>query len=295
VASFPVAGVRLGHLSGARTGVTVLLFPSGSVGSGEVRGGAPASREIDLLEPARAVTRVDAVVFAGGSAFGLSTADGVMRYLAERGQGYPTAGGPVPIVPTAGIFDLAEADGPPPGPAEGYAAAVAAARDEPSPSGRVGGGAGATVGKWKGREHAVPGGLAVAHAEVEDVRIAALAVVNAVGDVIGADGSVVAGSLAPADHVAFPTPAPFEETAANTTLVALVTDASLDKAACLLLAHSAHDGFARALDPVHTRYDGDLAVVVATGGARPSADPSLDRLRIAATTVTAEAIRAAPR
>jgi len=120
-------------------------------------------------------------------------------------------------------------------------------------------------------------------------------VVNAVGDVIGADGSVVAGSLAPADHVAFPTPAPFEETAANTTLVALVTDASLDKAACLLLAHSAHDGFARALDPVHTRYDGDLAVVVATGGARPSADPSLDRLRIAATTVTAEAIRAAPR
>jgi L-aminopeptidase/D-esterase-like protein len=235
------------------------------------------------------------VVFAGGSAFGLSTADGVLRYLAERGQGYPTAGGVVPIVPTACIFDLAEADGPPPGPAEGYAAAVAAARDERTPGGRIGAGAGATVGKWKGREHAAPSGLAVAHADVEGARVAALAVVNAVGDVIGADGSVVAGSAAPPEGVAFPTPAPFEETAANTTLVALVTDASLDKAGCLLLAHSAHDGFARALHPAHTRYDGDLAVVVATGSATVPADPSLDRLRIAATTVTADAIRAAPR
>ena len=100
--------MRVGHWTGAGTGVTVLLAPEGTVGSGEVRGGAPASRELALLEPDRTVTRVDAVVFAGGSAFGLAAADGVMRFLAERGVGFPTAGGPVPIVPAACVFDLAE-------------------------------------------------------------------------------------------------------------------------------------------------------------------------------------------
>ena len=103
-----IAGLRVGHWTGAGTGVTVILPPSGTVGAGEVRGGAPASREVALLEPGRTVTRVDAVVLAGGSAFGLATADGVMRFLAERGLGFPTAGGPVPIVPTACVFDLVE-------------------------------------------------------------------------------------------------------------------------------------------------------------------------------------------
>src|SRR5450755_906924 len=108
VSSFGVAGVRIGHVTGNGTGLTVMLFPPGSIGSGEVRGGAPATRETDLLEPSRTVERVDAIVLAGGSAFGLSAADGVMRYLAERGQGFPTAGGPVPIVPAACVFDLVE-------------------------------------------------------------------------------------------------------------------------------------------------------------------------------------------
>src|SRR5215218_1072780 len=130
--SFPVAGVRAGHLTLDGTGVTVVLFPAGSVGSGEVRGGAPASREIDLLDPARTVARVDAVVFSGGSAFGLATADGVMRYLAARGQGYATAGGPVPIVPAACVFDLVES-GTVPTADDGEQAAVMAARDEPLP------------------------------------------------------------------------------------------------------------------------------------------------------------------
>jgi L-aminopeptidase/D-esterase-like protein len=293
VASFPVPGVRVGHLTRAGTGVTVVLLPAGSVGSAEVRGGAPATRELDALDPARTVARVDAVVFAGGSAFGLAAADGVMRYLAERGQGYPTAGGPVPIVPTACIFDLLDAGGAPPGAADGYEACVAAARgDETAASGRVGAGAGATVGKWRGRDHAVDGGVGIASTEVDGARVAALAVVNAIGDVIAGDGSVVAGSTAPADIAAFAHPEPFEEHRTNTTLAVVVTDAVLDKEACALLARGAHDGFARALRPAHTRFDGDVAIAIATG-ARP-AEPAanVDRLTLAAADAVADAIRA---
>jgi L-aminopeptidase/D-esterase-like protein len=134
--------------------------------------------------------------------------------------------------------------------------------------------------------------VGVASADVEGRRIAALAVVNAVGDIVGNDGRVIAGSRAPADAPAFPTPAPFEEERANTTLVALVTDASLDKHACALLAQSAADGFARALRPAHTRFDGDLVVVVATGRVPAQPDPSIDRIRVVATDVVADAIRA---
>jgi L-aminopeptidase/D-esterase-like protein len=292
VPSFPVAGVRVGHSTGDGTGVTVVLLPAGSVGSAELRGGAPATREIDVLAPARTVARVDAVVFSGGSAFGLASAGGVMRYLAERGQGYPTAGGPVPIVPTACIFDLLETNGRPPGEADGYDACVAAARDETLATGRVGAGTGATVGKWQGRDHAVDGGLGVASTEVDGARVAALAIVNAVGDVIAADGSVVAGSTAPAGTVAFAHPEPFEESRHDTTLAVVVTDAVLDKAACFVLAQAAHDGFARALRPAHTRFDGDVAIAVATG-VRPTDPPaSVDRLALTAADVVAGAIRA---
>jgi L-aminopeptidase/D-esterase-like protein len=289
--SFAIAGVRVGHLTRAGTGVTVMLLPAGTVGSGEVRGGAPATREMDLLDPSRTVARVDAIVFSGGSAFGLATADGVMRYLAERGQGFATAGGPVPIVPTACIFDLVEAGGPPPNADDGYAAAVAAARDERLETGRIGAGAGATVGKWRGREGAALGGIGVAVTTVDGVQVAALAVVNALGDVVAADGTTIAGSTAAPDAPGFPTPEPFEEGRANTTLVVVVTDAALDKGACFLMAQSAHDGFAQALRPAHTRFDGDLALAVATGGTVPATAPSLDRLRLAAADVVAEAIR----
>src|SRR5690348_17035261 len=114
------AGLRAGHAAG----VTVIVAPSGTVGSGEVRGGSPATRELALLDPTRTVARVDAVVLTGGSAFGLRAADGVMQFLAERGQGFPTAGGPVPIVPTAAVFDLVESGGAVPTADDGYAAAV---------------------------------------------------------------------------------------------------------------------------------------------------------------------------
>jgi L-aminopeptidase/D-esterase-like protein len=286
----PIEGVRVGHWTGDSTGVTVVLTPEGTVGAGEVRGGAPASRELALLEPDRTVERVDAVVFAGGSAFGLATADGVMRYLAEHGVGFPSAGGPVPIVPTACVFDLAEHGNFAPSADEGYAAAVAAERGDDVATGRVGAGRGATVGKWRGREHAVAGGIGVAVGRSDDANVAVLAVVNAVGDVIGLDGGVIAGSTAPPAAPAFPADAPFEEQAANTTLVVVVTDAAIDKLSCHLVAQSAHDGLARSLHPAHTRFDGDLAITLATGGV----ETHLDRLRVIAADLVAEAIRAAP-
>lgn len=291
MSSFAIAGVRVGNVTRDGTGVTVVLFPAGSVGSGEVRGGAPATRELDLLDPTRTVDRVDAIVLAGGSAFGLAAADGVMRYLAERGQGFATAAGPVPVVPAACIFDLVETSGAPPGADDGYAAAVVAARDEELKTGRVGAGAGATVGKWRGRAGAVAGGMGVAVTTVDDVRVGALVVANAVGDVVGSDGATLAGSSAPAGAPAFPTARPFEESRSNTTLAVVVTDAPLAKPACFLLAQSAHDGLARALRPAHTSFDGDVAFAVATAGTTPEVAPNVERLRLAAADVVAEAIR----
>lgn len=289
--AIPVAGIRVGHWTGVATGVTVVCAPDGTVGAADVRGGAPASRELALLEPERTVTRVDAIVLAGGSAFGLAAADGVMDYLAERGQGYPTTGGPVPIVPAAGVFDLVDETSLRPGADEGRAAIAAATNA--TPTGRVGAGRGATVGKWRGREHAVPGGFGAATATCDDAQVVAFAVVNAVGDVTGDDGRIVAGSTAPPGALAFAVDAPFEEEVAlgNTTLVVVATDAACDKLGCHLVAQSAHDGMARALRPAHTRFDGDLAVTLATG----AVETNLDRLRAVAADVVAEAIRRAPR
>jgi len=285
-----IAGIRVGHWTGAGSGVTVILAPSGTVGGGEVRGAAPATRETDLLAPGRLVERVDAVVLSGGSAFGLAAADGVMAFLAERGQGYPTRGGAVPIVVAAAIFDLVASGGEKPGAVEGRAAAEDAERGNPLVTGRVGAGRGATVGKWRGSEAPPPGGVGGASAQVDGATIGALAVVNAVGDIIDERGAIVAGGDPGAPP--FPTAAPFE----NTTLVVLATDAAVDRGGCHLLAQSGHDGMARALRPAHTRYDGDAVFVLATG-AVPLAEPqTLDRLRVAATEVAAAAIRlSAPR
>ena len=297
----PFAGVRVGHWTGEHTGVTVLLVPPETVGAAEVRGGAPATREVALLEPGRTVQHVDAVVFSGGSAFGLAAADGVMRALAQRDRGFPTRGGRVPIVPAAAIFDLVSAEGVRPGPAEGVAALDDTAGDAPVVTGRVGAGRGATVGKWHGPAHLADGGLGFASATAGDATVAALAVVNAVGDVIAEDGTVLAGSDAPPGAESFPDPAAFEAvaddhgrpddgpggTGGNTTLVAVVTDARCSKAECHLLAQSGHHGMARAIHPSHTRHDGDLVVALATG----PVGAHLDRLRVVVTDVVAAAIR----
>jgi L-aminopeptidase/D-esterase-like protein len=278
-----VPGIRVGHWTGPDTGVTVVWAPSGTVGSGEVRGGAPATRETALLAPTRLVERIDAVVLSGGSAFGLAAADGVVRFLAERGQGFPTSGGAVPIVVAAALFDLPVTRTP--GPEEGYAAAVVAAQRGPAGSGRIGAGRGATVGKWRGREYAVPGGLGTAAVREGDATVGALVACNAAGDVVGPDGRVVAGSTAPDGAPSFPVPTPFE----HTTLVVVATDARVGKGECHLLAQSAHDGLAQTIRPAHTRYDGDFAAVLATG----DVDVHPDRLRVAATEAVARAVRAA--
>ena len=253
-----VPGVRVGHWTDedGRTGCTVVLFPAGTVASGEVRGGAPGTREWELLAPERLVARLDAVVLSGGSAFGLATCDGVMRWCDERGIGFPTVAGPVPIVIGAVVFDLAVGDGAVrPGAEAGYAACV----DATSTSfavGAVGGGTGATMGKWRGRDRAVPGGVVTATERSGPVVVSALLVVNAFGSPRPAAGEPpldladAAGAL-----LAFE----------NTTIGVVATNAVVDKRGCLLVAQSAHDGLARALEPVHTQVDGDAIIAAATG------------------------------
>jgi L-aminopeptidase/D-esterase-like protein len=250
-----------------------------------VRGGAPASRETALLDPHRLVEHVDAVVLTGGSAFGLAAADGVMRSLEAQGRGFSTAGGKVPIVPAAAVYDLVSSGGVRPGPDEGAAAFSAAVPGGPFATGQVGAGTGATVGKWKGADHRVPGGLG-GRRRADDAVIGALAVVNAIGDVVGDDGRPLSGSTAPADAPPFPDPLPFVE-GEHTTLVVVATDASLTKIECHLVAQTAHHAMSRALFPSHTRFDGDITFALATG----AVDAHLDRLRVAAAGVVIDAIR----
>lgn len=281
-----VAGVRVGHWTDpeARTGCTVVLLPAGTVASGEVRGGAPGTREFALLAPERLVQRVDAVVLAGGSAFGLAACDGVSRWCEERGIGFPTAGGPVPIVVGAVLYDLAVGDGRVrPGPAEGYGACVAAT-DGPFETGSVGAGTGATVGKWRGSDHVRPGGLGTATRGHGRLVVAALFAVNAFGDL----RDPTAGGTAQVSWPAAPDP----QAAAgfgNTTIGVVATNAAIDKRGCLLVAQSGHDGLARALDPVHATVDGDAIVAAATG----AVDAPLDLVRMLAAHAVEAAVRAA--
>jgi L-aminopeptidase/D-esterase-like protein len=295
-----VPGVLAGHWTGVATGVTVVVFPPETVGSVEIRGGAPATRETAVLDPLASVEHVDAIVLSGGSAFGLAAADGVMRALAEQGRGFPTRGGPVPIVPAAAIFDLVVAGDERPGVEEGRAALAAAFASSSEPDapplarGRVGAGRGASVAKWRGGEHGSTGGIGTASARDGEVVVAALVVVNAVGDVHDAAGTPIVASQAPPDVPGFPEEAPFETPAGdtsgegtNTTLAVVATNARCTKGECHLLARSANHGLARAIHPSHTRHDGDLAFACATG----TVDAHLDRVRVMVTDVTAEAVR----
>jgi L-aminopeptidase/D-esterase-like protein len=270
-----------GHWTGAGTGVTVLLPPPGTVASGEVRGGAPATREFALLDPTRLVDRVDAVVLSGGSAFGLSAADGVMALLRERGAGFPTPAGPVPIVIGMSVFDESVRTGPPDA-AAGRAAALAATEGLPLASGPVGAGAGASSGHWRGRRD--PGGVGWATRPAGAATVAALVVANPWGDVLADDGTPLFGG----GPVAAPATPGFLQ---NTTIGVVLTDARLTKTDCFLLAQSGHTGIARAIHPAHSRFDGDAMVALATG----AAEADLDLVRAVATEATAAAVRSAVR
>jgi L-aminopeptidase/D-esterase-like protein len=269
-----------GHWTGTGTGVTVIVPPPGTVGSGEVRGGAPATREFALLDPSRTVDRVDAVVLSGGSAFGLAAGDGAVGLLREHAAGFPTPLGPVPIVVGLSIFDGSVA-GSPPDAVSGRRAVEAALGGEEFTTGAVGAGAGATTGKWRGRLD--PGGVGLAVASLGPASLAAVAVVNAWGDVIGPDGQPVFG----AGEASAAGENPFEM--ANTTVAVLLTNARLTKTDCYLLAQSGHTGFARALNPAHSRFDGDAVVALATGEVQD--EVNFDLLRATAADVMAAAIR----
>lgn len=245
-----------------------MIFPPGTVASAEVRGGAPASRELDVLNPLMTVQQIDAAVLTGGSAFGLASADGVMRFLQEQGRGVPTPGGRVPIVPALGLFDLAEGSARP-DTDDGYAAAQAAwengAVQAPVATGQVGAGIGAKAGRWRGPA-AYPGGLVYAERSLGELVVGALCAVNAFGDVLAIGATP---SLEPAQVFAALDAASresgVEPPRTHTTIGVLVTNAQLEKTGCHILAQGGHDGLARAVHPPHTRLGGDAFIAAATG------------------------------
>ena len=266
-----VAGVRVGHWTdaAAQTGCTVVLLPEGTVASGEVRGGAPATREFALLEPTRMVTRLDAVVLSGGSAFGLAAADGVMGFLAEADVGFETVGGRVPIVVAMALYDLAVGDPAVRPTAEHGRVAAAGAHGGAVETGLVGAGTGATVAKWRGPDHRRPGGLVAATRRGSDgLVVAALVAVNAFGEP-GADPGDVADGTVTGSDLGRAAPG------TNTTIGVVVTNARSDKVGCHLIAQSAHHGLARSVSPSHTSVDGDAFVAAATG--EVEAEPAVVR------------------
>lgn len=287
-----VPGLRVGHATDADgvTGCTVVLALDGAAAGVDVRGSAPGTRETDLLRPTALVEHVHAICLSGGSAFGLAAADGVMRWLAERGIGFPTSAGPVPIVPAAILFDLDVASTTAhPGPDDGYSACQAAEAGHGPLEGSVGAGTGATVAKLAGSGHAVKGGVGGAARRLPDGTIlGALAVTNAVGSVLARDGRVLAAprGAAPAAEPPSVSAAPFE----NTTLAVIGTDASLDRAQCRKLAELGHDALARSIVPVHTMYDGDVVFALATGGSTPVPTDAFVTLGMAAVDLLSEAI-----
>jgi L-aminopeptidase/D-esterase-like protein len=299
---FGIEGLLIGHAAdeAALTGCTVIILPPGSKGGGEVRGGAPGTRETDLLRSENIVEEVNAFVLSGGSAFGLAAANGVVRYLEEQGLGFETPVARVPIVPAAVIFDLAVGDpNVRPGPEMGYEACLNASEDL-GPQGNVGAGIGATVGMILGPASWMKSGLGLAGIEREDgLCMMALAVVNAVGDVIGGNGEIIAGARDPEGgfldteaflarnpgFIAGPPPG------TNTTLVVIVSNAALSKTDTSWVARQGHNGIARAVRPSHTKLDGDLVFAASTG--KVSAQP--DVVGVLGARLVAEAIRNAAR
>jgi L-aminopeptidase/D-esterase-like protein len=276
-----IAGIRVGHAVDPRrpTGVTAILVEAGAVAGVDVRGSAPGTRETDLLAPTALVEKIHALVLAGGSAFGLDAATGVVRYLEERGVGFRMGATVIPIVPAAILYDLNVGDpSVRPDAALGYRAAQAATSG-PIAEGSVGAGAGATVGKLVGFDHAMRGGLGTASRRLPDGRLlAALAVVNAVGNVVDpSHGTIVAGARdgaawADLDRVLTGGAGQSQPAGSNTTLVVVATDAKLTKIQTTKLAQMAQDGLARAIRPAHTMYDGDLVFALSTGARSEPAD-----------------------
>ena len=294
-----VAGITAGHFSDQRrpTGCSVVIATEGAVGGVDVRGAAPGTRETDLLHPSNLVDRVHAVLLAGGSAWGLDAAGGVMRWLEEHGIGLSVPYGLVPIVPAAVLFDLPLGDARiRPDANAGYAACVAASRNPPA-QGNVGAGSGALVGKLFGIERAMKGGIGSASVTVNGVTVGALVACNALGDVVDPEsGAVIAGARSDDGRqllgirraiLAGEQPRPLLA-GTNTTLAVLATDAVLTKAQAQRLAQAGHDGLARSINPVHTMSDGDTVFALGTG--KSGGTPGMMVLATLAAEVTARAV-----
>ena len=280
-----VAGIRVGHHTNADalTGVTVIIFPEPNAAAAEVRGAAPGTRELGLLAPGMKVEMIQALVFSGGSAFGLAAADGVVRGLEADGRGHIAWGGVrVPIVPAAVVFDASVITGRRPDPEAGYAA-YQAASSAAVEMGSVGAGTGTTAAKWRGFEYAKRSGIGSAAVAAGDATVGALVVVNAVGDVFDLESRPLTGG------VPVPEIKPMSQSRGfmqNTTLVAVSTDALLTRTELTRLTVRAHDALGACIRPGHTRYDGDVAYAVSCGAV--TAD--LDALSEAAFVATATAI-----
>lgn len=292
-----INGVRVGHAQDydALTGCTVVLFPENTTASVDVRGGAPGTRETDLLAPECTVQHIHAVCLSGGSAFGLAAADGVMQWLRERDIGFDAGVTRVPIVPGAVIFDLGCGSATAHASAEMGYTACNNATNEPVLQGSIGAGTGATVGKIRGPDGWMKSGVGSSAITLPDgTTIAALVINNAFGDIYREQtGEIIAGTRLPDGSFAnvsnqlrggIDVPA---FAGGNTTLVVVVTDACLTKSECRKVAQMAQDGMARTIKPVHTPYDGDV-IFVASTNERPA--PPMLQLGSVAADVVAGAI-----
>ncbi|MBP7991519.1 MAG: P1 family peptidase [Rhodocyclaceae bacterium] len=302
-------GISIGHYQDPRrpTGCTVVLCPTGAVGGVAVVGAAPGTRETDLLNPTSTVNEVHAIVLSGGSAFGLDSASGVMRWLHEHDFGLSVGPVRVPIVPAAVLFDLFVDDFVQPGGSgiypdadAGYAACVDAMQNPTAAlrQGNVGAGTGATVGKLNGPQCAMRGGLGWAALNVNGITVAAIIACNAVGDVVDPQtGAILAGARTAPDSLSRLNAVTAEldglsasglHAGSNTTIGVIITDATLSKAQAQRLAQVGHDGLARTIRPVHTAMDGDTLFTLATG--KNPAPIDAMQLATAAAEVTAMAV-----
>ncbi|MEI8265352.1 MAG: P1 family peptidase [Betaproteobacteria bacterium] len=297
-----VPGLKVGHYTDPRrpTGCTVVLCEDGAVCGVDVRGGAPGTRETDLLKSENTVEHVHAVLLTGGSAFGLAAATGVVEWLEERGHGLQVGPARVPLVPTAVLFDLWVGDQKIRPDAQAGRAACDAATTGAVAQGNVGAGTGTAVGKLFGIRRAMKGGIGTASVRLGGFTVAALVAVNAVGDVLGEDGQVLAGARSEDGLRLVGTAAatmrgegPQRLVPGSATTIGLVaTDATLTKAQANKLASLAHHGLSRAIDPI-TTHDGDTLFALATGRAGRVDD--LSGLGAVAAELVARAIRRAVR
>lgn len=272
-----ISEFRIGNAQDIKkgTGCTVIICETGAAAGADVRGGGPATRETDLLRPENMVQAINAVTLSGGSAFGLEAADGVMQYLREKTIGFETGFGVVPIVCGASLFDLVAGDNTAyPDKAMGYAACIDS-ESRNTKQGNFGAGTGATVGKLMGIDRLMKSGLGTYAVEADGLKLGAVVAVNALGDIFDVDtGRQLAGLLSEDKlQLASTEQAMFDKIntgrdvfKGNTTIGCIVTNADIGKAQCCKIASITHDGFARAIKPVHSSADGDSVFVMASGG-----------------------------